>query len=277
MHCCCGVNRKPQGTELHDNCQFIPTCISTTFVLIFAATGMSQLPISQQVGLMVWHSVQLSTNTGEFWFKVGIFVGLLRVLYVAVLFRWQAWSHSLWKPHQKHCPRELAKCFRCCREGIQYCTIAWCCRWINISIQITTTNHHHHYHCQFITIMTTNDITIISTTSMITTMYCHHHQIIITISMTTTLLSTILPAPLSLMLLFITTCVLVFTDVNVDYPDEKSIMTYVASYYHYFSKMKTVEVSGSRIGKVLYSCWWSQYISPWEPCVILTCTGVNYV
>ena len=40
------------------------------------------------------------------------------------------------------------------------------------------------------------------------------------------------------------------SDVNVDYPDEKSIMTYVASYYHYFSKMKTVEVSGSRIGKV---------------------------
>jgi hypothetical protein len=68
--------------------------------------------------------------------------------------------------------------------------------------------------------------------------------------MTATLLSTILPAPLSLMLLFIITCVLVFTDVNVDYPDEKSIMTYVASYYHYFSKMKTVEVSGSRIGKV---------------------------
>lgn len=37
---------------------------------------------------------------------------------------------------------------------------------------------------------------------------------------------------------------------NVDYPDEKSIMTYVSAYYHYFSKMKTVEVSGSRIGKV---------------------------
>ncbi len=46
---------------------------------------------------------------------------------------------------------------------------------------------------------------------------------------------------------------LVYIDVNVDYPDEKSIMTYVASYYHYFSKMKTVEVSGSRIGKVLYN------------------------
>ncbi|XP_028393281.1 spectrin beta chain, non-erythrocytic 1-like isoform X3 [Dendronephthya gigantea] len=41
------------------------------------------------------------------------------------------------------------------------------------------------------------------------------------------------------------------SDVNVDYPDEKSIMTYVASYYHYFSKMKTVGVSGSRIGKVI--------------------------
>ena len=37
---------------------------------------------------------------------------------------------------------------------------------------------------------------------------------------------------------------------NVDFPDEKSIMTYVASYYQYFAKMKTVEVSGSRIGKV---------------------------
>lgn len=41
-----------------------------------------------------------------------------------------------------------------------------------------------------------------------------------------------------------------FTDVNVDFPDEKSVITYVAAYYHYFAKMKTVEVSGSRIGKV---------------------------
>ncbi|XP_032239849.2 spectrin beta chain isoform X2 [Nematostella vectensis] len=40
-------------------------------------------------------------------------------------------------------------------------------------------------------------------------------------------------------------------DVNVDFPDEKSILTYVAAYYHYFAKMKTVEVSGSRIGKVI--------------------------
>lgn len=39
-------------------------------------------------------------------------------------------------------------------------------------------------------------------------------------------------------------------DVNVDFPDEKSIITYVSAYYHYFAKMKTVEVSGSRVGKV---------------------------
>ena len=32
-------------------------------------------------------------------------------------------------------------------------------------------------------------------------------------------------------------------DVNVDFPDEKSVLTYVASYYHYFAKMKTVEVN----------------------------------
>lgn len=45
------------------------------------------------------------------------------------------------------------------------------------------------------------------------------------------------------------TCIL-NADVNVDFPDEKSVITYVAAYYHYFAKMKTVEVSGSRIGKV---------------------------
>lgn len=37
---------------------------------------------------------------------------------------------------------------------------------------------------------------------------------------------------------------------NVDQPDEKSIITYVATYYHYFSKMKALAVEGKRIGKV---------------------------
>ena len=56
-------------------------------------------------------------------------------------------------------------------------------------------------------------------------------------------------------------CSLYFLDVNVDFPDEKSVMTYVAAYYHYFAKMKTVEVSGSRIGKVrqFVSCITSWY------------------
>ena len=55
-------------------------------------------------------------------------------------------------------------------------------------------------------------------------------------------------------------CVLVFSmckislsflsDVNVEYPDEKSIITYVVTYYHYFSKMKADSVQGKRIGKV---------------------------
>lgn len=36
----------------------------------------------------------------------------------------------------------------------------------------------------------------------------------------------------------------------MDQPDEKSIITYVATYYHYFSKMKALAVEGKRIGKV---------------------------
>ncbi|XP_015669353.2 spectrin beta chain, non-erythrocytic 4 [Protobothrops mucrosquamatus] len=40
-------------------------------------------------------------------------------------------------------------------------------------------------------------------------------------------------------------------DVNVEHPDEKSVLTYVVSFYHYFSKMKALAVEGKRIGKVL--------------------------
>lgn len=40
-------------------------------------------------------------------------------------------------------------------------------------------------------------------------------------------------------------------DVFVEHPDEKSIITYVVTYYHYFSKMKQESVQGKRIGKVV--------------------------
>ena len=42
----------------------------------------------------------------------------------------------------------------------------------------------------------------------------------------------------------------VCADISVDHPDEKSIITYVVTYYHYFSKMKALKVEGKRIGKV---------------------------
>jgi spectrin beta len=41
-----------------------------------------------------------------------------------------------------------------------------------------------------------------------------------------------------------------FSDVNVEFPDEKSVITYVVTFYHYFSKMKAETVQGKRIGKV---------------------------
>ncbi|XP_074602834.1 spectrin beta chain-like isoform X2 [Brevipalpus obovatus] len=40
-------------------------------------------------------------------------------------------------------------------------------------------------------------------------------------------------------------------DVFTDNPDEKSIITYVVTYYHYFSKMKAETVQGRRIAKVV--------------------------
>jgi len=43
---------------------------------------------------------------------------------------------------------------------------------------------------------------------------------------------------------------LYISDVNAEYPDEKSIITYVVTYYHYFSKMKADSVQGRRVGKV---------------------------
>ncbi|XP_061896936.1 spectrin beta chain, erythrocytic isoform X1 [Entelurus aequoreus] len=40
-------------------------------------------------------------------------------------------------------------------------------------------------------------------------------------------------------------------DVFTENPDEKSIITYVVAFYHYFSKMKQLAVEGKRVGKAL--------------------------
>ena len=39
-------------------------------------------------------------------------------------------------------------------------------------------------------------------------------------------------------------------DVDVNKPDEKSVMTYVAAYYHCFAKMESEQTGGKRIAKV---------------------------
>lgn len=54
------------------------------------------------------------------------------------------------------------------------------------------------------------------------------------------------------MLIFFNGKLLSFADIFVEYPDEKSIITYVVTYYHYFSKMKAETVQGRRIGNVSY-------------------------
>ena len=43
-----------------------------------------------------------------------------------------------------------------------------------------------------------------------------------------------------------------FADVFTENPDEKSIITYVVAFYHYFSKMKALAVEGKRVGKVRF-------------------------
>lgn len=40
------------------------------------------------------------------------------------------------------------------------------------------------------------------------------------------------------------------TDVDVQRPDDRSIMTYIAAYYHYFAKMKSEVTGTKRIAKV---------------------------
>ena len=42
------------------------------------------------------------------------------------------------------------------------------------------------------------------------------------------------------------------SDVDVKRPDDKSVITYVAAYYHYFAKMKLEQTGTKRVAKVCY-------------------------
>ena len=55
-------------------------------------------------------------------------------------------------------------------------------------------------------------------------------------------------------------CLQMVTDIDVDSPDEKSIMTYVVTYYHYFSKMKSEGVRSRRIAKVRTCAYVRMYV-----------------
>ena len=48
----------------------------------------------------------------------------------------------------------------------------------------------------------------------------------------------------------------IFSDVTVDHPDEKSIITYVVSYYHYFNEQEMLEITSPlRHNDVIVILW----------------------
>ena len=62
------------------------------------------------------------------------------------------------------------------------------------------------------------------------------------------------------------------TDVDVPRPDDRSIMTYIAAYYHYFAKMKSEVTGTKRIAKVCSRSFVTRYrklfFVVWTFCVI---------
>lgn len=71
-------------------------------------------------------------------------------------------------------------------------------------------------------------------------------------------------------------CNFCFPDISVDHPDEKSVITYVVTYYHYFSKMKALKVEGKRIGKVTQRLF-SIYYLKFHACLLGCCQQVASV
>lgn len=63
-------------------------------------------------------------------------------------------------------------------------------------------------------------------------------------------LNTSKPKQISLLSDIIDLDIVFLADVFTENPDEKSIITYVVAFYHYFSKMKALAVEGKRVGKV---------------------------
>lgn len=58
-------------------------------------------------------------------------------------------------------------------------------------------------------------------------------------------------------------------DVDTVRPDEKSILTYVASYYHTFARMKNEQKSGKRIANVSVILYSSKLTFTWTVSVYL--------
>lgn len=63
--------------------------------------------------------------------------------------------------------------------------------------------------------------------------------------------------------------IVLIVDVFTENPDEKSIITYVVAFYHYFSKMKALAVEGKRVGKV-------QHLSVYTSLSVSMCIHVYF-
>ena len=61
-----------------------------------------------------------------------------------------------------------------------------------------------------------------------------------------------------------------YSDVSVPRPDEKSIMTYLVSYYHYFTKLKHEATGGKRLNKV-----WTLECVYLATHIIIICTWIS--
>lgn len=72
---------------------------------------------------------------------------------------------------------------------------------------------------------------------------------------------------------------LYFSDVDTNKPDEKSVITYVASYYHTFARMKSEMKGGKRIANVSlkgYFLYYSFIMIAMQSCNWCACVSKFY-